>query len=121
MQTQVSAVRCNILGQSRSDHTVAFCLRSSGGVVRAQNNITGPNAMPAASTQNAASQPDAVVAPPAASSATPIAHAPAADRPKPTVECSAMVTPRKFGLAAAVMPDVSAPESAGTGQAQKRT
>ena len=37
-----------------------------------------------------------------------------ADRLKPTVECMAMVAPRKFGSAAIDMPDVKAPESAGT-------
>ena len=37
--------------------------------------------------------------PPAASSATPTAQAPSADRLKPTVECTAMVAPRYLGVA----------------------
>ncbi len=53
--------------------------------------------MPAANTENAAVQALALDGPPAASSATPSAQAPSAERLKPTV-----------------MPDVSAPESAGT-------
>ena len=51
--------------------------------------------------------------PPPASSATPMPQAPAPDKPKPTVECMAMVAPRYSGFALNVMPEVSAPESAG--------
>jgi hypothetical protein len=43
-----------------------------------------------------------------------MAQAPKADRLNPTVECNAMVAPRKRGSAAIVIPEVSAPESAGT-------
>ena len=50
--------------------------------------------MPAASTANAAIQAEALSGPPAASSATPTAQAPSADRLKPTVECIAIVAPR---------------------------
>src|SRR5690349_15847685 len=70
--------------------------------------------MPAARTQNAVVQADGLSGPPAASSATPTSQAPSADRLKPTVECIAIVAPRYPGFAAIVMPDVSAPESAGT-------
>src|SRR6476620_3976632 len=70
--------------------------------------------MPAASTENAAIQAEGSSGPPAASSATPTPQAPSADRLKPTVECMAMVAPRYLGSAAIVMPDVNAPESAGT-------
>src|ERR1700704_989755 len=69
--------------------------------------------MPAARTENAAIQADGLDRPPAASSATPTAHAPNADRLKPTVECVAIVAPRWLGFAAIAMPDVRAPESAG--------
>ena len=54
--------------------------------------------MPAASTENAAIHADAIYGPPATSSATPTPHAPSADRPKPTVECIAIVVPRSLGL-----------------------
>ena len=64
--------------------------------------------------QRRRSTPVAFAGPPPASSATPTAHAPSADRLKPTVECIAMVAPRLSGSAAIVMPEVSAPESAGT-------
>ena len=50
----------------------------------------------------------------------PTAHAPSADRLKPTVECIAMVAPRYLGSAAIDMPDVNAPESAGTVMAYTR-
>src|SRR5260370_2492749 len=70
--------------------------------------------MPAARTENAAIQADGLSGPPAASSATPTAHDPSADRLKPTVECVAIVAPRYLGFAAIVIPDVSAPASAGT-------
>jgi len=39
------------------------------------------------------------------------------DKPKPTVECMAMVAPRYSGFALNVMPDVRAPESAGMAMA----
>src|SRR5207237_8099008 len=78
-----------------------------------QYSATGPSRIPAARTENAAIQADGLSGPPAASSATPIAHAPNADRPKPTVECVAIVAPRYAGLAAIAMPEVNAPESAG--------
>src|SRR5215510_7374947 len=80
---------------------------------RDHHSASGPSRLPAASTANAVSQPAGLAGPPAASSATPTAHAPAADSPKPTVECSAIVVPRCAGTALALMPDVSAPESAG--------
>ena len=38
----------------------------------------------------------------------------AADRPKPAIECIAMVAPLKRGSALALMPEVREPESAGT-------
>src|SRR5438132_13929260 len=86
--------------------------------VRDQQSASGPSRMPKASTAKAAVQADALAGPPAASSATPTAHAPSADRLKPTVECIAMVAPRLAGSAAMVMPEVSAPEAAGTGSAE---
>jgi hypothetical protein len=67
--------------------------------------------MPAASIENAASQPEALLGPPAKSKATPVPHAPSADSPNPTVECSAIVAPRWARIALALMPDVNAPES----------
>src|SRR5262245_9095357 len=82
-------------------------------VRRDHHSASGPNRLPAASTAKAVSQPVGLAGPPAASSATPTAQAPAAERPKPTVECSAMVAPRCAGTALRLMPDVSAPESAG--------
>ncbi len=51
--------------------------------------------------------------PPPASRAMPIAEDPAADSPKPTVECIAIVAPRYSGSALNVMPDV---ERAGVGR-----
>ena len=45
---------------------------------------------------------------------------PSAERPKPTVECSANVAPRCVGVALALVPDVSAPLSAGTVRPYKR-
>ena len=65
-------------------------------------------------TRNATNQPDPDCGPPPASSATPTAQPPTADKPKPIVEWAAMVAPRKVGFALAAMPEVSAPESAGT-------
>src|SRR5436190_23231064 len=61
-----------------------------------------------------AGEPVGLEGPPPASRATPTAQPPSADRPKPTVECSASVAPRNAGSALADMPDVRAPESAGT-------
>src|SRR5262245_52900889 len=81
---------------------------------RSDHQITiGPISPPDAMTRHAVSQPAEVSIPPPASSATPMAHDPAADKPKPTVECIAIVAPRYSGTALKVMPDVSAPESAG--------
>jgi hypothetical protein len=74
----------------------------------------GPNKMPAARTPNAGSHAEATSGPPQASRAAPMAHAPNAENPKPTVECIAIVAPRFSGFAAIVMPAVNAPESAGT-------
>ncbi len=88
-------------GRSRLDH----------------HSASGPSPTPTASRRNAASQPVALAMPPPASSATPMAQPPAADRPKPTVECMAMVAPRYSGWALSVMPEVSAPESAGMAMA----
>ena len=68
-----------------------------------------------------ASHADGFAGPPAASSTTPTAHAPRAERPKPTVECSANVAPRCVGVALALVPDVSAPLSAGTVSPYKKT
>jgi len=54
---------------------------------------------PAAMTSNAPSPPVEVSMPPPTSSATPIAHAPATDRPKPIVECMAIdVVERAAGI-----------------------
>ena len=77
--------------------------------------------MPPASSAKVASHADGFVGPPAASSTTPTAHAPRAERPKPTVECSASVAPRCVGVALALVPDVSAPLSAGTVRPYKKT
>src|SRR6476620_9909922 len=68
------------------------------------HSASGPNRTPIANSENAASQPDALAGPPAASSATPVPHAPNAERPKPTVECSAIVAPRCVGFALALYP-----------------
>ena len=70
--------------------------------------------MPAPSTAKAASQACGLSVPPAASSARPTAVPPTAESPKPTIECKAIVAPRRAGSAAALMPAVRAPESAGT-------
>lgn len=51
---------------------------------------------------------------PRTSRTAPMAHAPNAEAPKPTVECIAIVAPRFSGFAAIVMSAVNAPESAGT-------
>src|SRR6185369_889502 len=85
----------------------------SGYDFRDHHSANGPSSTPAANTVNTASQPVGLAGPPNASSATPPTQPPSADRPKPTVECSAMVAPRFAGTALAAMPDVSAPESAG--------
>ena len=70
--------------------------------------------MPTASRRKAASHPLALCGPPARSSARPVPQEPKAERPKPTVKCSASVAPRKPGVADALVPAVNAPESAGT-------
>src|SRR4029079_1152580 len=78
------------------------------------DSANGPNRIETASRPNPAIQAVSLAGPPAASSTMPKPHAPAADNPNPTVECSAIVEPRCSGAADMVMPDVSAPESAGT-------
>jgi hypothetical protein len=79
-----------------------------------QRRASGPSRIPPASTQNAASHAEPVCGPPNASSAAPTPQDPKADKPKPTVECIAIVAPRLLGSAAIAIPAVRAPESAGT-------
>jgi hypothetical protein len=64
------------------------------GLSRDHHSASGPSKMPDASNENAASHPEALLGPPAKSKATPVPHAPSADCPNPTVECSAIVAPR---------------------------
>src|SRR5262249_53011360 len=80
---------------------------------RDHRKAMGPNRTPVASSANNADHPAGCPGPPAASSAMPAPQPPSAERPNPTVECSARVAPRYAGVALAVVPDVSAPESAG--------
>ena len=54
----------------------------------------GPSRTPDASSANNADHPSGRPGPPAASSATPAPQPPSAERPNPTVECSARVAPR---------------------------
>src|SRR5262249_14746814 len=84
-------------------------------------NASGPTRIAAASSANIASHAVGLVGPPAASSAMPAPHAPRAERPKPTVECNPKVAPRCIGVALALVPEVSAPESPGTVRPYKRT
>src|SRR5262249_36732095 len=56
-----------------------------GAADRDHHSASGPSRLLAPSTANAASQAAGLAGPPAASSATPTAHAPTAERPKPTV------------------------------------
>jgi hypothetical protein len=75
------------------------------------HSASGPSKMAAASNENAASHPEALLGPPAKSKATPVPQAPSDDSPNPTVECSAIVAPRWARFALALMPEVNAPES----------
>src|SRR6516225_2095007 len=61
---------------------------------RDHRNAMGPKRTPAASSANKANHPAGCPGPPAASSATPAPQPPSAERPNPTVECSASVSPR---------------------------
>src|SRR5215467_6930916 len=61
---------------------------------RDHRKAMGPRRTPAASSANKADHPAGCLGPPAASSATPAPQPPSAERPNPTVECSARVAPR---------------------------
>ena len=68
-------------------------------VLRDQSNASGPMRIPTAKSENAANHADALIGPPATSSATPVPQAPSADVAKPIVEWSAIVAPLFSGIA----------------------
>src|SRR5215831_9443493 len=70
--------------------------------------------MEPASKANIADHAEAWCGPPVRSSMMPAPHAPSADKPNPTVVYIAMVAPLCDAAELMAMPDVSAPESAGT-------
>src|SRR4051794_2061571 len=79
-------------GSRSAPPTAAVVLRHSAGLVagawpaRAHISASGPIEIPTARTMNTSSHPAGLCGPPAESRATPVPHAPAADKPKPTVE-----------------------------------
>src|SRR6516225_1732020 len=58
----------------------------------------GPSRTPDASSANNADHPSGRPGPPAASSATPAPQPPSAERPNPTVECSARVAGNGYAV-----------------------
>src|SRR6516165_7470340 len=83
-------------------------------VLRDQSSTSGPIRIPTAKSENAGNHADALIGPPATSSATPVPQAPSADVAKPLVEWSAIVAPLFSGIALWFMPAVREPLSPGT-------